>query len=99
MSEAVSFDRNGDIRVVGELTFATVPDFLLASREWFSTTEKSLAVDLSGVTKADSAGVALMVEWLKLAQAGGLALRFTNLPQQVRDLIRLTGLDSIFAQD
>ncbi len=37
-------------------------------------------VDLSGVTQSDSAGLALLIEWLKLATRSGKTVRFKASP-------------------
>ena len=96
MKNAVSADTNGIIRVSGELTFVTAPTLLPKSQEWFSGAAKTFTLDCSDVTKLDSAGVALLVEWMKRAKANSRPLRVTNLPKQARDLLRITGLDSVF---
>ena len=44
------------------------------------------AIDLSGVTSSDSAGLALLIEWLSVAQAAGRSLKFENIPLQLHQL-------------
>ncbi|MCK7579441.1 MAG: STAS domain-containing protein [Chromatiales bacterium] len=51
-------------------------------------------IDLAQVERADSAGLALMIEWLKRAQVAGCKLRFANIPVQVQTLIRVNGLQA-----
>ena len=75
----------------GELTFATVPDRLVSSKDWFTGTGE-MVFDLAGVTRADSAGLALLIEWLRRAQAANRTLHFANIPAQVQTLIRINGL-------
>jgi phospholipid transport system transporter-binding protein len=77
----------------GELTFGTVPDLYHASLKWFA--EKSLSVDFAQVSKADSAGLALMTEWLRLARAKNCRLEFLNIPEQVQEFIRVSGLQDV----
>jgi phospholipid transport system transporter-binding protein len=48
------------------------------------------------VTLTDSAGLALMIEWLQLARAAKHEIVFTNIPEQMRDLIRVNGLTQVF---
>jgi phospholipid transport system transporter-binding protein len=77
--------------VVGALTFETVPDLYQNSANWFQGAGE-LTLDLAQVERADSAGLALLIEWLRRAKAANLTLRFANIPTQVQTLIRINGL-------
>lgn len=77
----------------GALTFDTVPDLYQASLGWF--TGKSLSVDFSQVSKADSAGLALMTEWLRLAREKNCRVEFLNIPAQVQEFIRVSDLQDV----
>jgi phospholipid transport system transporter-binding protein len=89
---------DGTAEVSGELTFATVPAYLQGNGALFAG-RGDLTIDLRGVMRADSAGVALLVEWLRLARAAGRTLRYRNLPPQVDALVRVSGLEKAFALD
>jgi phospholipid transport system transporter-binding protein len=75
----------------GELTFATVAGMLTAGPKVDPT--KSAVVDFSGLTRGDSAGLSLLVEWLAVTQASGGLLRYTGLPENFARLARVSGLD------
>ena len=77
--------------VAGALTFETVPDLYRSSTSWFEGTGE-LILDLAQVERTDSAGLALLIEWLRRAQAANRTLRFANIPAQVQTLIRINGL-------
>ena len=97
MSESeVAIERRDDGTVVvrGPLSFATVPDAWRLSRELLGGGPR-LVVDLSGVTRADSAGVALLVEWLRAARARGLELRLRGIPEQMQAIATATRLDAL----
>ncbi|HCU54813.1 MAG TPA: hypothetical protein DIC36_11245 [Gammaproteobacteria bacterium] len=82
--------------VQGALTFDTVPDWFAKGSGWFSG-DGELIIDLAGVTRTDSAGLALLIEWLRLARTAKRPLRFTNVPDQVQTLTRINGLqDALF---
>lgn len=83
------------LRVVGDLTFVTVTSLLNGSRTLFSSGSGPLAVDLSGVGRADSAGLALLIEWLRLAQSAGRELQFRAVPAQMRAIAAASGLSDI----
>ena len=77
--------------ISGPLTFDSVPDIYTASRGWFNT-GTSMTIDLQQVAQADSAGLALLIEWLRWARKAGLSLTYTNIPPQMLELIRVNGL-------
>jgi len=89
---------DGDaLNVSGMLTFDTVPEALVRTAAWVAGAVA--AVDLANVERADTAGLALMVEWLRLARAAGRTLRFVKIPDQVRAIIRVNGLSRAFDAD
>ena len=75
----------------GELTFATVTEMLTGGPTVDPT--KPAVVDFSGLTRGDSAGLSLLVEWLAVARARGGVLRYTGLPENFARLARVSGLD------
>ncbi len=77
--------------VSGALTLETVPALYQNSAGWFAGAGE-LILDLAQVDRADSAGLALLIEWLRLAKAAKRTLRFTNIPAPVQTLIRINGL-------
>ncbi|HYA37107.1 MAG TPA: STAS domain-containing protein [Candidatus Methylomirabilis sp.] len=87
---------NGVFALSGRVTFQTVPQFMARTDDWLQSGTKTVTIDMQGVTLADSAGVALMLEWLQRARAAGRELVFTNLPEQVRQLIHVSGLQQVF---
>lgn len=54
-----------------------------------------LNVDLIGVEHSDSAGVAMLVEMLRLSQHDGYRLQLHNVPEQMRAIIRVSALDEV----
>ncbi len=84
----------GRWRLSGELDFGTVSGLLKESRAGFSDVDV-IEVDLAGVTRADSAGLALLVEWLRAAERIGRPISFVNMPAQMQSIARICGLDDI----
>jgi len=80
----------------GNLTFQTVPEFQAQAGSLFEGGAHPVTVDMKGVSQADSAGLALMIEWLQSARNAKCQLEFTNIPEQVHDLIRVNGLTQVF---
>jgi phospholipid transport system transporter-binding protein len=85
---------NGGVRINGPLTFGTVPGLVPLAKSWLELGDDSIEVDLAGVTHADSAGVALLLEWWSILQTNHRRLRYTNVPEQVDRFIRINGLDT-----
>jgi len=94
-SESFSLTFDADkhvIRVGGELSFATVNDVLLQSNEVFKPVD-ALTIDLSAVTRSDSAGVALLVSWMRTAKNSNKKIAFHHIPAQMLAIAGASGLD------
>ena len=83
----------GYIRIDGPMAFDTAERLCSLPRTWPPAT--SLTIDLSGVTRADSAGLAVMLEWLRQARALGRRLVFVSVPPRLDALIRVSGLGAL----
>jgi phospholipid transport system transporter-binding protein len=82
------------LRVEGVLDFTTVGPLAVEGRRRFSGTGP-LEIDLGAVVQANSAGLALLLEWLDLARQRNLTLRFRNLPDSLVRLAALTNLTNL----
>ena len=97
MAEAVLTETGqGCWLLEGELSFASVPAVLRLSGRGLTST-REIRVDLQGVTRADSAGLALLVEWLREAERAGRVITFINVPEQLLAIARVCGLDEILS--
>lgn len=85
---------SGQIDIVGTLSFGKILPLLRQSQPFFDG-KTSLVFDLKGVDKTDSAGLALLVEWMSLAKKQGQDIAFTNMPKQMLDIARVSGLDGV----
>jgi phospholipid transport system transporter-binding protein len=52
-------------------------------------------IDLAGVTAGDSAGLALLIEWLSVARSTKRPLRYENIPSQLQQLARLSEVEEL----
>ena len=86
----------GTVKVHGPLTFATVPDLFIESNSTIMSASQRITIDLQDVSRTDSAGLALLVEWLR---ATGSHAQFVNVPAQLRRLIDVSGLTRAFDVD
>jgi len=87
---------DGSFDISGRLTFDTVPRFQDLAGGLLQGNTLPVTIDMQGVTQADSAGLALMIEWLQMARAAKRELVFANIPEQMNDLIRVNGLQRMF---
>lgn len=94
-SPQLEYADEGRLLVSGELSMATVPA-LLAQDHW-QITGNELHVDLQNVGRADSAGVALLVEWQRMARRQQCTISFHNIPSQLLSIARLCGVDELLA--
>jgi phospholipid transport system transporter-binding protein len=76
----------------GDLTFATINKKTVRMID-FKKINHEVVIDLANVSNSDSAGLALLIEWLKIAKTGQAQLRFKNVPLQLLTLARLSGFD------
>lgn len=88
---------DGVFEISGSLTFQTVPRFQDQADSLLRGNALSVTIDMQGVIQADSAGLALMIEWLQMARAAKRELVFAHIPEQMRDLIRVNGLQQMFS--
>jgi phospholipid transport system transporter-binding protein len=82
------------ILISGELTFATVGSLLESSHLLFPQ-QGPWNCDFSQVTHCDSAALALVLEWLKMARQRNIKLRFSQLPQQLLSIAVPAGLGAL----
>jgi phospholipid transport system transporter-binding protein len=81
-------------RVTGVLHFTSVTALLKSGTEAIGNGHAAV-IDLSGVSDSDSAGLALLIEWLSVAKAGNRSLRYENIPAQLHQLARLSDVDEL----
>jgi phospholipid transport system transporter-binding protein len=83
--------------LTGELSFATVVPALEGLRADVASGQGALELDLAGVTRVDSAGVALLLELARSARAAGRELRLVKPPEQLRRLADFFGVAPLLA--
>lgn len=87
---------DGSWLLQGELDFMSVPA-LLQHAGMNMLGRELVTVDLKGVTRADSAGLALLVEWLRESESAGNRIEFVNVPAQLLSIARVCGLEQILS--
>jgi phospholipid transport system transporter-binding protein len=80
--------------LAGEITFATVPRLSKFGAELLrGGGERYLS--LAAVERTDSAGLALLVDWLARARAQGIALHYEAMPDKLRGLAAISEVDAL----
>lgn len=82
------------INVCGDLTFGTVNDLLASARRIFASIPV-LNIDLVDVTCSDSAGLALLIDWMRSAKQQNKNIMFHNIPAQMLAMAHASGLDEL----
>jgi phospholipid transport system transporter-binding protein len=88
----------GRLRVDGALDFVTVGP-LLAQGAALMPRSGQLRIDLGGVESANSAGLALLLEWMDLAQARGVDLRYLDMPESLTRIAAFSNLGTLLPTD
>ena len=78
----------------GTLSFKTVPVIWKHGLDLFNEAP-SLLLDLSAIKRSDSAGVALLIEWMRFARSHNKPISYINMPTQMLAIVRASGLDAI----
>ena len=84
----VRWDAEGVVWLSGELDMASVDSF--SDRVITNVRGPQAVLDLSDLTFVDSSGIRAI---LRLAQACGQGVRLRNVPDNVRAVLAITGID------
>jgi len=93
MSQPLLAEEGQTLAISGDLDRETVPDLLPQLEARLQQhTGKQLCINLQGVTRSDSAGLALLVECRRLMHLQQGSLRFEALPEQMQHMAQISGL-------
>jgi len=79
------------------MTFGTAERILRNSEEPFAQ-HTQLEVDLSEVQKTDSAGLALLLEWITWANHTVREIRFVGMPQRIIAIAETTEVEQLLSR-
>lgn len=80
--------------VTGEMTLESAKIALTESKGVFDAVN-DIEIDLQHVTQADSAGLALLVDWMRAAKKARKSIAFKHLPEQMDAIAKASGLDEL----
>ncbi len=87
----------GRFALRGDLNFDTVERILRDSEKPFEG-HTQLRVDLSEIGDADSAGLALLLEWITWANHTVREIRFDNIPERILAIARTTEVEKLLSR-
>lgn len=87
---------HGHYLLKGQLNLKTVPELWETNKTpLFADKTNTIEIELSQLERSDSSGLALLVEWYREAEQGGKKITFFNLPTQMYEIARISGLNEI----
>jgi phospholipid transport system transporter-binding protein len=84
----------GKFALSGELSFDTAERILRSSESKFSD-HGQIEVDLSAVEKSDSAGLALLLEWITWANHSVREIRFVDVPERILAIAKTSEVEPL----
>jgi len=84
----------GGFLLSGELTFETIPSVWRTSSALLSE-PGDITFDLQGISHTDSAGLALLIDWMRTARGLNKRIAFKNIPAQMLAIATVSGLEDI----
>ena len=94
MSTSFSSTGPGRFSVSGPMTFETVTSLLQQGAAAFGQSGP-IEIDLAQVGESDSAGLALLIEWKRLAREKHSSITFAGMPPQLMALARISEVDEL----
>ena len=93
---AIAVTSPGKFAARGALTFGSAraarSEGLHALR---TSSARDLEVDCSGITHSDSAGLAVLLDWMAVMKREGRPLRFANLPSGLLAVASISGVEQM----
>lgn len=90
----IRMQQDGTLMASGDLVLANIT-LLLAQGEALFDGRDDVVFDLRDVTHTDSAGVALLLEWLERGRAVGTSVRYNNIPEALLRIARLSNIEAL----
>ena len=92
----ISETSSGRVTVTGELTFGTARDSrTLGILVLEGSRAERIVIDCSGVSRADSAGLAVLLDWLAWGRKRSRPVSLENLPASLLAIARISEVDTL----
>jgi phospholipid transport system transporter-binding protein len=92
----ISEPTSGRVTVTGELTFASAREARqLGVLVLEGSRAERIVIDCGGVTRADSAGLAVLLDWLAWGRRKPKAISLENLPASLVAIAKISEVDGL----
>ncbi|MDH3915434.1 MAG: STAS domain-containing protein [Chromatiales bacterium] len=88
---------DGKFALHGKLTFTTATRALEMSKDLFADHAR-IEVDMTNVEDGDSAGLALLLEWVNWAKNFVREIRYINIPPQIVAIAQISEVDDMLTK-
>ena len=86
---------SNQLLLAGQMLYENATESLQAGEQSLSAVSGDVTLDFSKLERLDTAGVAVLLAWLRGCKQRNQKMTLTGLPQQARALIACCGLDSL----
>ena len=94
-SSSIHTDDNGTVHLGGDMNFVSTPGLFTKLESKLTNMGSILNIDLTEIDRADSSGLALLLEWQAMAGNLGHSLHITNAPSSLLRLAKLCEADNL----
>jgi phospholipid transport system transporter-binding protein len=92
---SIQHNNDGTVQLSGEMDLASTPGLYRNLNIRFNSDGRASIIDLAEIGKADSSGLALLLEWQAMARQQGHRLRIINTPDNLLSLAKLCEADKL----
>ena len=85
---------DGRFSLGGQVSFHTAETILRESARLFAAHDR-IRIDLSAVERTDSAGLALLLEWISQASQSGKQIAFDEIPEKIHAIAETAEIDEL----
>lgn len=94
----LDIDSSGQIHINGVLDYDSVPEIWAKYRPQMAGLPV-WEIDLSGIERTNSAGLALLITWLREARLQEKPVRLLNIPEQMLQIARVSDLEEVLSTE
>ena len=91
MSRVEISQQDNQVKLAGVLNFQSVAELLSVEHAWLKS--GNIDINLAEISQSNSAGLALLLEWMKMAKQKGLQIKYHSVPEQLLSIARAYGVD------
>lgn len=89
---------NNVAAISGDLDFSNVMSIYQQSQKLFAAAQAEIIFDFGALKTTNSAALALIINWMRLAKKQKKNIQFRNLSNDIMSLAKSSGLDKVIAQ-